>query len=153
MCGVCGKATWGGEPIDEAVVERMTETLVHRGPDDKGLYSGPGVALGHRRLSIIDLNTGQQPISNEDRSVWIVFNGEIYNFKQLRLELLQRGHRFETQTDTEVIVHLYEDYGEECVSKLQGMFAFALWDARNRKLLIARDRLGIKPLYYYVAGH
>src|SRR6266571_769186 len=107
MCGICGKATWGDEPVDEAVVERMTETLVHRGPDDKGFYSGPGVALGHRRLSIIDLNTGQQPISNEDQSIWLVFNGEIYNFKQLRLELLQRGHRFETQTDSEVIVRLY----------------------------------------------
>lgn len=122
--------------------------MIHRGPDDEGTYVEPRVVLGHRRLSIIDLNSGRQPISNEDGTVWIVFNGEIYNFIQLRDELVQAGHRFQTQTDTEVIVHLYEQYGERCLEKLRGMFAFAIWDVRKKKLFLARDRVGIKPLYY-----
>lgn len=152
MCGICGKVSWDG-PIDPFLVHRMTEEIVHRGPDDVGTYVEQGVVLGHRRLSIIDLNTGKQPISNEDGTVWIVFNGEIYNFRQLRAELLQVGHRFKTQTDTEVIVHLYEQYGEQFLDKLSGMFAFAIWDARKRKLFLARDRVGIKPLYYSVNGN
>jgi len=131
----------------------MCDALVHRGPDDEGYYFEPGVGLGMRRLSIIDLDTGHQPIHNEDGSIQIVFNGEIYNYKELREELLQRGHSFYTDTDTETIVHLYEEYGAKVVDKLRGMFAFALWDGRRRQLLLARDRLGIKPLYYaYIHG-
>jgi asparagine synthase (glutamine-hydrolysing) len=149
MCGICGKVSWD-EPVDVSLVQRMMDMLVHRGPDDEGMYVEQQVVLGHRRLSIIDLNTGKQPISNEDGTVWIVFNGEIYNFVQLRDELLQAGHRFQTQTDTEVIVHLYEQYGEHCVDRLSGMFAFAIWDVRKKKLFLARDRVGIKPLYYSV---
>ena len=147
MCGICGKISWD-EPVDVFLVQRMMDMMIHRGPDDEGTYVEQQVVLGHRRLSIIDLNTGRQPISNEDGTVWIVFNGEIYNFRQLREELLQAGHRFQTQTDTEVIVHLYEQYGEQCVDRLSGMFAFAIWDVRKKKLFLARDRVGIKPLYY-----
>ncbi len=123
-------------------------TMNHRGPDDEGMYVGKDAILGHKRLSIIDLSKGKQPISNEDNTIWIVFNGEIYNFKELRTQLISRGHVFKTETDTEVIVHLYEEVKEECVSRLRGMFAFAIWDERERKLLLARDRVGIKPLYY-----
>jgi asparagine synthase (glutamine-hydrolysing) len=150
MCGIAGKVglNSGGTAIDVAVVRRMMSTIVHRGPDDDGIYVDQQAVLGHRRLSIIDLNTGKQPISNEDGSVWIVYNGEIYNFRELREQLITKGHIFKTQTDTEVIVHLYEDYGEQCVTRLRGMFAFALWDARKKKLVLARDRVGIKPLYY-----
>jgi asparagine synthase (glutamine-hydrolysing) len=122
--------------------------MVHRGPDDEGIYLGDGVALGMRRLSIIDLDNGHQPISNEDGSIWIVFNGEIYNYRHLRDLLESRGHQLRTSTDTETIVHLYEDFGARCVEHLRGMFAFAIWDTRQRTLLLARDRLGIKPLYY-----
>ncbi len=149
MCGICGKVGLDNTArIEPALVEGMMRRLAHRGPDDKGLYFEPQAALGHTRLSIIDLNTGKQPISNEDGTLWIVFNGEIYNYRELRSELLQKGHRFSTHTDTEVIVHLYEEYGAECVSRLRGMFAFALWDARSKALFLARDRVGIKPLYY-----
>jgi asparagine synthase (glutamine-hydrolysing) len=147
MCGICGKISWD-EPVDVFLVQRMMDMMVHRGPDDEGTYVEQQVVLGHRRLSIIDLNNGKQPICNEDGTVWVVFNGEIYNFRQLREELLQAGHRFKTQTDTEVIVHLYEQYGEQCVDRLSGMFAFAVWDVRKKKLILARDRVGIKPLYY-----
>ena len=122
--------------------------MVHRGPDDEGVYLADGVALGHRRLSIIDLSKGHQPVSNEDGTVWIVFNGEIYNYQELRRQLEQNGHTFRTDSDTETIVHLYEDLGPRCVDKLRGMFAFAIWDTRKRQVLLARDRLGIKPLYY-----
>lgn len=147
MCGICGKVSWA-EPIDSALVRLMMDKMIHRGPDDEGIYIEPRVGLGHRRLAIIDLTNGRQPISNEDGTVWIVFNGEIYNFMPLREQLLEAGHKFRTQTDTEVIVHLYEEYGERCLEKLDGMFAFAIWDARKKKLFIARDRVGIKPLYY-----
>jgi asparagine synthase (glutamine-hydrolysing) len=126
----------------------MCGAMVHRGPDDEGIWLGDGVALGMRRLSIIDLDNGHQPISNEDGSVWIVFNGEIYNYKQLRNLLESRGHQLRTSSDTETIVHLYEDFGARCVEHLRGMFAFAVWDTRQRTMLLARDRLGIKPLYY-----
>src|SRR4029077_5391916 len=154
MCGIAGKValTSGGTPTDVAVVRRMMSMLAHRGPDDDGIYVDRQAVLGHRRLSIIDLNTGKQPISNEDGSIWIVYNGEIYNFQELREQLLAKGHVLKTKSDTEVIVHLYEDHGEECVTKLRGMFAFALWDARKKKLLLARDRVGIKPLYYFRSG-
>lgn len=130
----------------------MCQTIVHRGPDDEGIYAKGPAGLGMRRLSIIDLAGGRQPIHNEDESVWVVFNGEIYNFPELRLDLERRGHRFYTRTDTEVIAHLYEDYGRDCVKKLRGMFAFAVFDERRRRLLLARDRLGIKPLYYAFSG-
>jgi asparagine synthase (glutamine-hydrolysing) len=133
-------------------MKSMADTISHRGPDDEGYYVAGPVALGFRRLSIIDLNTGHQPIHNEDRTVWIVFNGEIYNYRELRDDLLSRGHIFKTQTDTEVIVHLYEEFGETCVVKLRGMFAFAIWNDRKKTLLLARDRVGIKPLYYWVGA-
>src|SRR5438445_9320388 len=150
MCGIAGKVglDWCGPGIDVAVVRRMMNTIVHRGPDDDGIYADQQAVLGHRRLSSIDLSTRKQPISNEDGTVWIVYNGEIYNFRELRERLIAKGHVLKTQTDTEVIVHLYEDHGEQCVTHLRGMFAFALWDTRKKKLLLARDRVGIKPLYY-----
>jgi asparagine synthase (glutamine-hydrolysing) len=149
MCGIAGIVQ---DPINgavnAAVIHQMCEAIVHRGPDDEGIFVKGGVGLGMRRLSIIDLAGGHQPVFNEDRSVWIVFNGEIYNFLELRPELEDRGHRFCTQTDTEVILHLYEEYGSECVQKLRGMFAFALYDERKGRLLLVRDRLGKKPLHY-----
>ena len=149
MCGIAGML--GTEPgciADQAVLRRMCDVIVHRGPDDQGYYVNGPVGLGMRRLSIIDLSTGHQPISNEDGTVWIVFNGEIYNFAELRDELRARGHLFRTNTDTEVIVHLYEDLGSDCVTRLRGMFAFAIYDSKSRSLLLARDRLGKKPLHY-----
>src|ERR1700751_3391247 len=149
MCGIAGIVdTTSGAHVDELTVHRMCEKIVHRGPDDEGLLARQNTGLGMRRLSIIDLAGGHQPIFNEDRSAWIVFNGEIYNFPELRPELEAKGHRFATHTDTETIVHLYEDFGADCVQKLRGMFAFALWDEKRQKLLIARDRLGKKPLHY-----
>src|SRR5215831_14287312 len=149
MCGifgVCGDQAGGLESL--GVVRVMGETLFHRGPDEGGIHTEPGVGLGMRRLSIIDLKTGHQPLANEDRSVRVVFNGEIYNYRDLTAVLLARGHCFTTASDTETIVHLYEEYGADCVHHLRGMFAFALWDARKQTLLLVRDRLGIKPLYY-----
>ncbi len=149
MCGIAGiVGTDAGSVVETATLHRMCQTIVHRGPDDEGIYTHDCVGLGMRRLSIIDLAGGHQPVHNEDKSVWIVFNGEIYNFPALRPELENRGHRFYTNTDTEVIVHLYEDLGPDCVQKLRGMFAFAIYDQRNRHLLLARDRLGKKPLFY-----
>jgi len=149
MCGICGKLEFDqSKPVSKELLHRMMAAIRHRGPDDEGTYFSGGVALGHLRLSIIDLHTGHQPISNEDGSLWIVFNGEIYNYRDLRQDLLQKGHTFSTATDTEVILHLYEEYGERFLEKLQGMFAFAIWDDANKTLLLARDRVGIKPLYY-----
>jgi asparagine synthase (glutamine-hydrolysing) len=152
MCGIAGIVRWDGAPVPEADIRAMCSAIVHRGPDDEGVYLGDGVALGMRRLSIIDLEGGRQPISNEDGTVWIVFNGEIYNYQELRRDLERRGHRFQTDSDTETIVHLYEELGPRCVDRLRGMFAFAVWDERRRQLLLARDRLGIKPLYYTEYG-
>src|SRR5438552_15891106 len=151
MCGIAGLLSLGDKPVSEYEVQSMCDAMVHRGPNDAGYYVRDGVALGMRRLSIIDLATGHQPVHNEDQSVWVVFNGEIYNFQSLRVSLERQGHRFYTGTDTEVIVHLYEQYGERCVEKLRGMFAFAVWDDRRKTLLLARDRLGIKPVFYTVA--
>ena len=148
MCGIAGMVCSTDELADAADVHKMCQTIVHRGPDDEGIYAKGPVGLGMRRLSIIDLDGGHQPIHNEEQSIWIVFNGEIYNFPELRAELLSRGHQFYTHTDTEVVVHLYEEFGAQCVRKLRGMFALALYDERNRSLLLARDRLGKKPLYY-----
>lgn len=152
MCGICGKFNFDPQDvIRPELIQAMANTIVHRGPDDEGFYVHGPVGLGFRRLSIIDLSGGHQPLSNEDDSLWIVFNGEIYNYEELRNDLLQRGHRFKTKSDTEVIVHLYEEFGDRCVEKLRGMFAFAIWDSRQKSLFIARDRVGIKPLYYYVS--
>jgi asparagine synthase (glutamine-hydrolysing) len=148
MCGIAGYVG----PGDRALLERMAHTLRHRGPDDQGFYSAPGVGLGMRRLAIIDLPGGHQPMGNEDGSLHLVFNGEIYNFRELRSDLAQRGHRFRTRSDTEVILHAYETFGEGCVERLRGMFAFALWDAPRRRLFLARDRLGKKPLYLWRRG-
>ena len=157
MCGIAGIVRLGtdsleGKPVLERELRDMCAAIVHRGPDDDGFYCGAEAGLGMRRLSIIDLGSGHQPVWNEDRSVCVVFNGEIYNFQELRTQLQSRGHVFSTRTDTEVIVHLYEEHGQRCVEYLRGMFGFALWDTRRKRLLLARDRIGIKPLYYTQAG-
>lgn len=157
MCGICGIIDHKGGLVNESMVKSMADKLSHRGPDDQGIYcsceSTPAVALGHRRLSIIDLSrNGHQPMSNEDGSIWIILNGEIYNHKELRPELEKKGHKFISNTDTEVVVHLYEEYKEECVKYLRGMFAFAVWDANKKSLMLARDRAGKKPLLYYHDG-
>ena len=149
MCGICGifeYERWTDGPGD--TVHRMNQTMIHRGPDDEGVFVGPGIGLGHRRLSIIDLSGGHQPMSNEDGTIWVLLNGEIYNYPELREELLGRGHKFTTKSDTEAIVHLYEDFAEGCFAKLRGMFSIAIWDSRKRKLVLARDRVGKKPLFY-----
>ena len=148
MCGIAGIYRLDGAPVERDLLRRMSSALAHRGPDGEGLYLDGSAGLGHRRLSIIDLAGGAQPIANEDRTVWVICNGEVYNFRELRADLLARGHRFATGSDSETIVHLYEERGEDCVRDLNGMFAFALWDSPRRRLLLARDRLGKKPLYY-----
>lgn len=153
MCGISGRFNLDGRLVTCAEMTAMRDIMVHRGPDDHGLFLDGPVGLGHRRLSIIDLSGGHQPLSNEDGSVTVVFNGEIYNFRDLRPELEARGHTLATLSDTEVIVHLYEEIGAECVQRFRGMFAFALWDAHRRQLLLARDRLGVKPLYYAQTGN
>lgn len=159
MCGICGFIDYSGDAfVSEGLIRRMSEELKHRGPDDEGVYINnrdkPSLGLGHRRLSIIDLSqAGHQPMSNEDGSVWLIFNGEAYNYKELRIELESKGHIFKTSTDTEALIHLYEEYGQDCVKFLRGMFAFAIWDARNKALLLARDRVGKKPLLYYHQGN
>lgn len=162
MCGICGRINFNpnGSPMPDDLIHRMCQTIIHRGPDSEGIFnsqyqiSNPKsqIGLGIRRLAIIDLTTGDQPIHNEDKSIWLVLNGEIYNFQELRDGLLKKGHSFYTKTDTEVIVHLYEEYGVECVKHLRGMFALALWDNNKGQLFLARDRLGKKPLYYAQAN-
>jgi asparagine synthase (glutamine-hydrolysing) len=152
MCGIAGIFDPGGAPVAQAEIAAMCQAMVHRGPDEGGFHRAPGVGLGMRRLSVIDLAGGSQPVRNEDGTVWVVFNGEIYNFRDLRRDLIASGHAFYTSSDTEVIAHLYEEHGLACVDRLRGMFAFALWDARSRRLLVARDRLGVKPLYWTEAG-
>ncbi|MDP3481205.1 MAG: asparagine synthase (glutamine-hydrolyzing), partial [Desulfoprunum sp.] len=149
MCGICGIVTLAsGMAVEHDDLLAMRDVMVHRGPDDAGIFIERNVGLGHRRLSIIDLSTGHQPMTNEDGSVVIVFNGELYNYLGLRDQLIAKGHVFTTHSDTEVIIHAYEQYGENCLEYFRGMFAFAIWDSRNRQLFIARDRLGKKPLYY-----
>ena len=149
MCGICGKVVLDELRQDDlSILHRMMSVMQYRGPDDEGTYTSQKVLLGHRRLSIIDLNTGKQPISNEDKSIWVVFNGEIYNYMELREHLTKHGHVFRTNTDTEVLVHAYEEFGVDFITKLGGMFAFAIWDENKQILLLARDRVGIKPLYY-----
>ncbi len=150
MCGIAGSIDLHGRSVDRLPVQRMCSALVHRGPDAQGFYVDGPVALGQRRLSIIDLTGGKQPMSNEDGTVWVTFNGEIYNFRKLREQLITRGHIFVSDSDTEVIVHAYEEYGTACVEKLRGMFAFAIWDEQERLLLLTRDRVGKKPLFYTV---
>jgi asparagine synthase (glutamine-hydrolysing) len=153
MCGICGKLNFDRqEPVDYQLLQRMMDLIRHRGPDGDGEYRSGPIGLGHRRLSIIDLSTGDQPMCNEDGTVWVVYNGEIYNFPELRSDLERRGHKFKSTTDTEVIIHLYEELGEGSVERFRGMFAFALWDERKQLLLLARDRVGIKPLYYTNTG-
>ncbi len=153
MCGIVGIIQFNNEPVSRKVVESMTLALSHRGPDGWGTEVWPKVGLGHRRLAIIDLERGKQPLSNEDQQVWVTFNGEIYNYRQLRHELQAKGHIFRTNSDTETIVHAYEEWGERCVERFRGMFAFGLVDFKNRKLFVARDQLGIKPLYYLHTAH
>jgi len=148
MCGICGIVDFSGETVPQEIVHRMADTLWHRGPDDAGYHFEPDVGLGHRRLSIIDVKGGQQPLSNEDQSIWLTFNGEIYNHLELRSLLESKGHRFRTNSDTEVIVHLYEEVGESCFAQLRGMFAIALWDRPRKRMLLTRDRVGKKPLFY-----
>jgi len=152
MCGICGIHDLARQPIDSELLDRMTAIIHHRGPDGAGRLVDGEIGLGHRRLSIIDVDGGGQPIGNEDGRIQVVFNGEIYNFVELRTELESAGHVFKTRSDTEVIVHAYEQWGVDCVSRFNGMFAFALWDANKRELFVARDHLGIKPLYYVQLG-
>lgn len=150
MCGIAGIINFNtGDKVDQDVLKLMTDTIKHRGPDDEGFYFDNSVGFGHRRLSIIDIEGGHQPMTNEDETIWIVYNGEIYNYLELRRDLAGKGHKFKTHSDTEVIIHLYEEYGEKCLERLNGMFAFALWDKTKKRLFAARDRLGIKPFYYY----
>ena len=154
MCGIAGIFSQSQIASgDRQVLKRMADVMVHRGPDGEGFYFDAHVGLAHRRLSIIDLEGGKQPLSNEDGTVWVTFNGEIYNYLELRELLLQKGHKFTTSSDTEVIVHLYEEKGDEFLADLRGMFAIGLWDARKRRLLLARDRVGKKPLFYATLGN
>lgn len=153
MCGICGVFhTDRARRVERQTLADMNQKIVHRGPDDDGFFVEGNVGLAMRRLSIIDIQTGHQPISNEEEKVWIVYNGELYNHQELRKDLEARGHRYRTRSDTETIVHLYEEHGPDCVQHLRGMFAFAIWDRRKRRLFLARDRLGIKPLYYRFDG-
>lgn len=154
MCGICGILNFDRNrtPVDRDVLEEMNRQIIHRGPDDAGFYLAGNIGMAMRRLSIIDIQSGQQPVTNEDSSLWLVFNGEIYNHQQLREQLEKRGHHYRSHSDTETIVHLYEEYGQDCVERLRGMFAFAIWDSRRRELFVARDRLGIKPLYFSKAN-
>ena len=153
MCGICGKLYFDpGQKVNGELVDRMMGAISHRGPDGEGKYLSGSVGLGHTRLAIIDLSTGDQPMTNENKTMWLVYNGEIYNFHELREELIRKGHAFRSTSDTEVIIHLYEEYGPDCATRLRGMFAFALWDDVEKTLFLARDRVGIKPLYYANTG-
>lgn len=153
MCGICGVFDFRGGAVQRDLVRKMSNAIRHRGPDGEGLYVCGQIGLGHRRLSIIDLQGGNQPITNEDDSMAIIFNGEIYNFVELREELEKNGHVFKTRSDTEVILHAYEEWGIDCLDHFNGIFAFAIWDQKQKRLFIARDHIGIKPLYYVVAGN
>jgi asparagine synthase (glutamine-hydrolysing) len=152
MCGIYGVLSLDGSRLDRGLLDRMGDATRHRGPDDSGAYEGSGVLIGMRRLAVIDVGGGHQPLSNEDGSIWAVCNGEIYGYRALRDDLQKRGHRFSSESDSEVVIHLYEEYGDDFVTRLDGMYGFALWDERRRRLLIGRDRLGIKPLYYAQIG-
>lgn len=150
MCGLCG---FTGEVVDrDQVLETMTELITHRGPDSRGFFTDSGISMGFRRLSIIDLEQGSQPIFNEDKTLVLMFNGEIYNYRQLREQLVQKGHRFATETDSEVLVHGFEEWGEQLLNRLRGMFAFAIWNTKDQSLFLARDFFGIKPMHYTQVG-
>jgi asparagine synthase (glutamine-hydrolysing) len=148
MCGICGIFETDDRIVQRTTLKAMADTIRHRGPDDEGFYSCGGIGLGFRRLAIIDVEGGHQPLSNEDETVWIAFNGEIYNFEELNRRYLSKGHTFRTRSDTETIVHLYEELGEACFAEMRGMFGLALWDGRRKRLVLARDRIGKKPLFY-----
>jgi asparagine synthase (glutamine-hydrolysing) len=151
MCGICGKINFNQRPIENGLLRGMISTLVHRGPDDEGIYTKENIGLGHKRLSIIDLSPkGHQPMSYANGRYWIVYNGEMYNFKDERELLEKKGYRFISRTDTEVVLALYQEYSVECLQRMRGMFAFAVWDERERTLFLARDRIGKKPLFYYL---
>ena len=152
MCGIAGILNFNGKRVEPALLDRMADQLRHRGPDQRGIYTDKHAGLAHTRLSIIDVATGQQPMHNEDRSLSIVFNGEIFNYIELRQSLLQKGRRFTTQSDTEVILRMYEEMGENCVHHFNGQWAFAIWDARKERLFLSRDRLGVRPLFYTSAN-
>src|SRR5438552_1198450 len=151
MCGICGQFNFArNEPVEPETIRRMTQTMVHRGPDDEGYFISGPVGLGFRRLSIIDLAGGHQPMSDAEEKVWVILNGEIYNFKELRAELEQRGHVFRTKSDTEVIIHGYKEWGTDVLNHLNGMFGLAIWDVAKKRLVVARDAMGIKLIYYKV---
>jgi asparagine synthase (glutamine-hydrolysing) len=151
MCGICGQLNFAkGEPANSETIRRMSRSMLHRGPDDEGNFISGPVGLGFRRLSIIDLSGGRQPMSDAEGSVHVVFNGEIYNFRELRRELETRGHKFRTRSDTEVIVHGYKQWGTEVFNRLNGMFGVAIWDVKHRRLVVARDAMGIKLIYYLI---
>src|SRR5512133_1713745 len=151
MCGIVGVLSLeNADPVPESMIRQMLGMIRHRGPDEFGIYLGGAAALGNARLSIIDLSGGQQPIANEDESLWIVFNGEIFNYLELRPKLEARGHQFATSSDTEVLLHMYEEYGPACLDHLNGQFAFAVWNTREQSLFLARDRLGVRPLFYTI---
>src|SRR5262249_38070077 len=157
MCGICGVYEYAAASpsVSDELIDRMRDSMTHRGPDDAGTYVSRDrrTGLGNRRLSIVDLSpAGHTPMPNEDQTVWITFNGEIYNHEKLRPRLIERGHRYRSQTDTETVIHLYEEYGSDFVRHLDGDFALALWDEKTRELILARDRIGVKPLYYSIAG-
>src|SRR6266446_614340 len=152
MCGIAGIFNFDGAAVAPESLRGMIRMLAHRGPDDTGFYAENGVGLGHARLSIIDLSGGKQPMCNEDRSLWITFNGEIFNYLELKQELVDKGHRFATLSDTEVILHLYEEKGEDCVRYMNGQWAFAIWDNHRSRLFLSRDRLGVRPLFYTQAN-
>src|ERR1700720_3835811 len=153
MCGICGQFNFARtEPVESETIRRMTQTMIHRGPDDEGYFLSGRLGLGFRRLSIIDLAGGHQPMSDPEETVWVILNGEIYNFKELRAELEQRGHSFRTRSDTEVIIHGYKEWGTEVLNHLKGMFGVAIWDAEKQRLVVARDAMGIKLIYYRIAN-
>src|SRR5882762_9219337 len=153
MCGICGQLNFvRNEPVEPDTIRRMTESIRHRGPDDEGYFFDGPVGLGFRRLSIIDLAGGHQPMSDAEETVWVILNGEIYNFKELRAELEKRGHRFRTNSDTEVIIHGYKEWGAEVLKHLNGMFGLAIWDVKKKRLIVARDAMGIKLIYYRIAN-
>ena len=154
MCGIAGICHIDGpDRVSLNSVKNMIGALCHRGPDEAGVYLDDRVGLGHARLSIIDLSSGTQPIHNEDKSLWIVYNGEVFNYPELKKDLLRKGHRFYTTSDTEVVLHLYEEQGSDCLKQLNGQFAMAIWDAKKKELFLARDRVGIRPLYYTVLNN
>ena len=154
MCGICGQFNFASNaPVDPEIIRRMADSIAHRGPDDEGYFVSGPIGLGFRRLSIIDLAGGHQPMADAEETVWVIFNGEIYNFKELRLELEQLGYCFRTNCDTEVIVHGYREWGTDVFNHLNGMFGLAIWDVKKKRLVVARDAMGIKLVYYRISGN